>query len=312
MKKLFRIVSYFFVASILLIAAVVFLRPSAIVSKQDAKSKLASPASHFLKWRDAEVHYTDEGKGFPILMIHGFGGSYMNFDALADAFKDSFRVIRVDLPGFGLSDFPSVKDNENYIQDYNDYMRFMLDTLHIDSLYVIGNSMGGGIAWLTAGEQPERVKKLVLLNSAGYDTKAVADKLAMFKYKSVGKIFDRGMPMFMSKSGAENCYADKSKVDPESVIKNNISSNREGNLAFMLALARSKQFPDTTLISRVQCPTLIVWGKQDKIIPVEHAERFHHDIKNSEVLIFDSCGHVPMIEKTKETHDAILRFFEEI
>ncbi|HRG39701.1 MAG TPA: alpha/beta hydrolase, partial [Bacteroidia bacterium] len=115
----------------------------------------------------------------------------------------------------------------------------------------------------------------------------------------------------MSKSGAENCYADKSKVDPQSVIKNNISSNREGNLAFMLALARSKQFPDTTLISRVQCPTLIVWGKQDKIIPVEHAERFRHDIKNSEVLIFDSCGHVPMIEKTKETHDAVLRFFKE-
>jgi pimeloyl-ACP methyl ester carboxylesterase len=79
----------------------------------------------------------------------------------------------------------------------------------------------------------------------------------------------------------------------------------------MLALARSKQFPDTTLIGRVQCPTLIVWGKQDKIIPVEHAERFHHDIKNSEVLIFDSCGHVPMIEKTKETHDAVLRFFEQ-
>ena len=116
MKKLFRILSYCLIASILLLAAVVFLRPSAIVSKQDAKSKLASPPSHFLKWRDAELHYTDEGKGFPILMIHGFGGWYMNFDALADAFKDSFRVIRVDLRGFGLSDFLSVKDNETYIQ----------------------------------------------------------------------------------------------------------------------------------------------------------------------------------------------------
>lgn len=311
MKRLLRSIALLFLVVLFGIIAVVFFRPSRIVSKEAAKEKLACASSHFIKWKDAEVHYTEEGSGFPVLMIHGFGGSYHNFDKLANLFKDQYRVIRIDLPGFGLSDFPTIHDKENFIKDYNDYMTFMLDTLHLDSLYIIGNSMGGGIAWLTAGEHPERVKKLVLLNSAGYDTKAVADKLAMFKYKSFGKVFDRGMPLFMSQSGAENCYADKSKVNPASVLVNNTSSNREGNLSFMLNLARSQQFPDTTLISRVQCPTLIVWGKQDKIIPVNHAERFHHDIKNSQVLIFDSCGHVPMSERAQDTHDAILKFFNE-
>ncbi|HNK64006.1 MAG TPA: alpha/beta hydrolase [Anaerolineales bacterium] len=61
---------------------------------------------------------------------------------------------------------------------------------------------------------------------------------------------------------------------------------------------------------KIKQPTCIIWGKQDKIIPVEHAERFHHDIQNSEVLIFDSCGHVPMIEKAQETHDAIKAFIK--
>jgi hypothetical protein len=144
MKKLFRFLGIFFIAIILLITAVVFLRPSAIVSKQDAKSKLASPASHFLKWRDAEVHYTDEGKGFPILMIHGFGGSYMNFDALADAFKDSFRVIRVDLPGFGLSDFPSVKETKTTFKTIT--IICVLCSIHYTSI----RCMLSGTPWVVA------------------------------------------------------------------------------------------------------------------------------------------------------------------
>jgi pimeloyl-ACP methyl ester carboxylesterase len=269
--------------------AVIYFRPNNIISKTEAKKELSSPASHFIQWRDAEIHYTDEGSGFPVLMIHGFGGSYTNFNQLAALMKNDYRVIRIDLPGFGLSDFPSVKDNEDYIQDYRDYISFILDTLQLDSVYVIGNSMGGGITWMMAGDHPDKVRKIVLLASAGYDTKAVANKLAMFKFQSVKSVFDKGMPAFMSRSGMEKGYADDSKIDPAVVVLNNKFTNREGNIKHMLNLAVAGRFPDSSFIRRVQCPTLIIWGKEDEIIPVDHAERFHRDIKNSRVIYYDPC-----------------------
>jgi pimeloyl-ACP methyl ester carboxylesterase len=76
----------------------------------------------------------------------------------------------------------------------------------------------------------------------------------------------------------------------------------------MLTLARSGQFPDSSLIRDVKCPTLIVWGKEDAIVPVEHAEKFHGDIKNSKVIIYDPCGHVPMMERTADLRKDFLEF----
>jgi pimeloyl-ACP methyl ester carboxylesterase len=311
MKRGVRIVLYALIVFMLLIMAAIFLRPSLIISKADAKKELALPSSHFINWRGAELHYTDEGSGYPVLLIHGFGGSVRNFTKLADNLKGQFRVIRIDLPGFGLSDFPEMGDKPDYIKMYRDYLTFMFDTLHLDSVYVMGNSMGGGIAWMAAADHPNNVKKLVLLNSAGYDVANISGKLTMFKYKSVGHIFDKGMPMFMSESGLESCYADKSKVDPTVWRLNNHFTNREGNIQNMLALARSKQFPDSMLITKVQCPTLIIWGKEDVVIPVEHAAKFHRDIKNSRVIIYDPCGHTPMMERTEDLTKDFLQFVKE-
>ena len=312
MKRFLRLL---FVLVILVIAvplAILLFRPNLIINKTDAKKELALPASHFINWKGAELHYVDEGTGPAVLLIHGFGGSTRNFAKLAAQLQDSFRVVRIDLPGFGLSDMPDLGISPDYVQMYRDYITFILDTLHLDSVYMIGNSMGGGIAWLAAADHPDKIKKLVLLNSAGYDVHNVSGKLTIFKYKRVGDLlFGKGMPMFMSKSGLESCYADKSKADPKVWEMNNHFSNREGNIQNMLTLARAQQFPDSALITKVQCPTLIIWGKQDVIIPVAHAEQFHHDIKNSRVIILDPCGHTPMMERTEDVKKAFVEFVKE-
>ena len=311
MKLLVRAIIGLLILAILIPVSIFFFRPNLIISKAEAKKELSLPSSHFITWRGAELHYTEEGSGYPVLMIHGFGGSVRNFAKMADNLKGQFRVIRIDLPGFGLSDFPDMGDKPDYIGMYRDYLTFMFDTLHLDSVYVMGNSMGGGIAWMAAADHPDKVKKLVLLNSAGYDVANVAGKLTMFKFKSVGHVFDRGMPMFMSEGGLEKCYGDKSKVDPAVWALNNHFTNREGNIQNMLALARSQQFPDSNIITKVQCPTLIVWGKEDAIIPVAHAEKFHRDIKNSRVIIYDPCGHVPMLERSEDLTKDFLQFVKE-
>jgi len=124
------------------------LRPNLVISKAEAKARFTQPTSHFIHWRGSEIHYTDEGQGVPVLMIHGFGGSFLNWNKLRDRMNTDCRVIRVDLPGFGLSDLPEPDGaGTNFTQQYRDFMTFFLDTLHLDSLYVIGNSMGGMMAW---------------------------------------------------------------------------------------------------------------------------------------------------------------------
>lgn len=296
---------------LLLATAVVFLRPNKIVSRAEAVEKLRTPNSRFIDWQGARLHYIDEGQGFPVMMIHGFGGSFKNFDTLAWLMKNDYRVIRVDLPGFGLSTYPPVNGNENYIQRYRDYMTFLLDTLHLDSLYIIGNSMGGGMCWLMAGDHPEKVKKVVLLAAAGYNTKEAAAKLAMFRFSSIGKVFDSGMPLFMSRKGLLKGYMADTKVTEELITATNYVTNIEGNIAHMLNLARARQFPDEALIKRVKSPTLIIWGQQDEIVPVGDARRFEKDIPGSRVHIFDTCGHMPMMELPYETHRVVMEFFRQ-
>lgn len=288
--------------------ALVIFRPNNTLPSATVTQKWQDPTSTFLTWRGGQVHYTDEGKGQTILMIHGFGGNYKNFQSLAEIMRDDYRIIRIDLPGFGLSDFP--KDGyADITQTYSDYLQFITDTLHLDSIYVIGNSMGGLVTWNLAVQQPDLVQKIVLLNSAGYDVAKVADKLAIFKFKSFSKVFEKGMPQFMSKSGLEKCYADLSKLDPNVSAMNNEITNRQGNVMHMLGMATHINFPDTALIQQVKCPTLIIWGEQDQIVPREHADRFKRDIKNSELVIFNPCGHVPMMELPTETKQEVVQFF---
>jgi len=298
----------FLISVIVLSFAIFLLLPTRIISKDAAEKELSMPASLFIQWKGARLHYIDEGHGLTVLMIHGFGGSTQNYSKIAASLKKSFRVIRVDIPGFGLSDLPDMGENPDYVQMYREYITFILDFLHLDSLYIMGNSMGGGIAWLAAGDHPKKVVKLVLVGSGGYDAINIASKLTMFKYTGVGHIFDKGMPEFFSKRAALSIYADPDKMEPEVWQLSNHFMNREGNIKNMLALVTEQQFPDTDLIRRVKCPTLIVWGKEDNVIPVAHAEKFHGDIKNSEVIIYDHCGHVPMMECAEQFTTDFLKF----
>ncbi len=300
MKKTLKIAAI--IAGILVVAGLLllFFLPSHIIAKNEVKRKMTLATSHFLKWRGAEIHYTDEGNGMPLMMIHGLGGSHRNFQKLAAGMKDKYRVIRVDLPGFGMSDFP-----EGEIKDlpgvYRDFFVFLLDTLHIDSMHLMGNSMGGMMAWNIAAAQPEKVKTLTLLASAGYELDKIAKVAARFtRLKFLEPILEKGIPMAVSKANAEKIYADKTKVDQTEVHNNNVFWNREGNVQALMRLTSSGQYPDSSLIKTVKCPTLVIWGKEDEIVPYYHAEKFIRDIPNSKLVTYSPCGHVPMIEKTED------------
>jgi pimeloyl-ACP methyl ester carboxylesterase len=313
MKKIVKVISIIVVIMIGIPLLILLFRPSLIVAKADAKAQFTQPTSHYVQWRGAEIHYTDEGQGIPVMLIHGYGGSHRNFQKLNDRMKDKYRVIRIDLPGFGLSDLPGSKEEKmDFLKMYSDFFTFMLDTLHTDSVYMVGNSMGGMMAWNAALQHTDKVKKLVLIGSAGYELDKIAKGVSrMMNIPFMGLFYSKGMPLTMSEGGARKVYADTSKINHAEVINNNKIWNRDGNLDAAYRLMQSQQYPDSTRITQITIPTLIIWGKNDQIVPVAHAYKFERDIKGSQLVILDTCGHVPMIEKADETAGLIKKFFGE-
>lgn len=298
---------------VVVVAYGLFLRPDLTVSKAEAKAKYSLLNSHFINFNGAEIHYTESGSGFPVLMIHGFGGSSRDFLALDSLINDRYRVIRIDMPGFGLSDFPKQSSaRTDFMQLYNDYFNFILDTLHIDSCYVMGNSLGGLMACQLTLNHSDVVKKLVLFNSAGYEMQEVMKtaNATLLQNSAVQQIVKRGAPKFMVKMGIRRVVYDARSLTPEKLQRVTDLWNRDGNMAHLIAMATTDSFPDENRIKEITCPTLIFWGRQDKIVNVKYAERFHTDIKGSRLIVYDSCGHVPMLERPEDVKRDVLQFLK--
>ncbi|MBX7227160.1 MAG: alpha/beta hydrolase [Chitinophagales bacterium] len=288
----------FFIISVVIGLVLLFTRPDLSIPADTAKQMAAQPYSHFLKWKGNEIHYTDRGTGKTLLLIHGFGGSYYNFHEIEQKLKDHYRVINIDIPGAGLSEFKqSDEEGIDFHKEYEAYFDFLIDTLNLDSIYVIGNSLGGAMAWQLAVHHPQKVQKLVLLASAGYDLEHVIVKGAgPLRFKWIKKIVSKGVPMFMVKYFVSHPFADRSKVDTAEYKYDYVLTNREGAFASMVDVAASHQYPDTNDIKMVKCPTLIIWGKEDIIIPVDHLQRFKRDIPQAQTKIYSPCGHMPQME----------------
>ena len=291
----------------------VYGRKDLILSKAYMKEKYTQPNSHFIKWKGGEIHYTESGKGFPILMIHGFGGSNWDFKILDSLLNDKYRIIRVDLPGFGLSDFPESGYKEDFLKTYTDYFTFLIDTLHLDSMYVMGNSLGGMMACNLELQHAENVKKMILFNSAGYDMKEAlkTTNAEFFRKKYVQLLLKKGLPLFLTRSRISRVCYNKKILTDEKITRVNEMWNRDGNLHHIISMVISGQFPDEKQIKNISCPTLIIWGRQDVILPVKYADSFARDIKNNQKIIYDSCGHVPMMEKPEQVKRDVLKFLSE-
>jgi pimeloyl-ACP methyl ester carboxylesterase len=244
-------------------------------------------------------------------MIHGFGGNFTNFDSLSAIMKANHRVVRVDLPGFGLSDLPQQYDSVPEL--YSSFLSHLLDTLQIDSLYVVGNSLGGWMGWELAATYPEKVKGLVLLGSAGYEierVKANIGRIDMLDNAFFFKIVERGFPIWVSERNARRMRSEWETFNPKEVVINNGLMNREGNIVNLIKLGNTGIVPDTAKIAQVQCPTLIIYGKYDVIVPFEHGEKFKRDITNSQLMVYDTCGHIPQMEYPHRVAGDIDGFFK--
>jgi pimeloyl-ACP methyl ester carboxylesterase len=278
----------------------------------ELKEKYAPAPSAFLQVDGMDVHYRDEGNkedSLPLVLIHGTGSSLHTFDAWTAVLKKEKRVIRMDLPAFGLTGpFP----NRLYSMDH--YVAFIyqfLATMGIAHCIIGGNSLGGDIAWNFTVQHPQMVQKLILIDAAGYplQSQSVPIGFKLARIPVLNKMMTFITPKWMVAASLKNVYADPSKVNDALVNRFFELTLREGNRQALIDRMNLAQ--DTSklvLIKNIQQPTLILWGEQDLLIPVQYAYRFQNDLPNDTLVVLKNAGHVPMEESPQESVVPLLHF----
>ena len=292
------------VAIILTAGWLMLRRPD--ISYNTLESVYSKSNSRYLKsGSQIELHFTDTGpRDAPILvLVHGYSASLNTWDAWVRNLRKDYRVIRLDLPGHGLS--RCVDNDEIGIEQFIASIDRVTHSLDVDQFTLVGSSMGGHTAWAYALAHPEKLDGLVLVDSAGWlDAPGEGDKEPMiFKLLRNGLARNVMKDLDMSaliRAGLEDSFADPELVTDEMVERYSAMSrapcHREALLKIMsgttLRVPASKE-----RLSAIAVPTLILHGDTDNLIPVAHAEKFADAIPGSKLIIYPETGHIPQEEQ---------------
>jgi pimeloyl-ACP methyl ester carboxylesterase len=260
------------------------------------------------------IHLRDEGPKSdkePIVLIHGTSASLHTWDGWVDSLKDKHRVIRFDLPGFGLTG-PDPKKNYT-IEHYAEVVVAVLDKLNVNKSVLAGNSLGGYIAWATAVLYPDRAAQLILVDASGYlfDPESVPLAFKLSQNPLTSRLLENILPKSLVERSVKNVYGNPELVTDELVQRYYDLTLREGNRGALKD--RFEQTLPGVLANKIQTinvPTLILWGKKDRLIPLKFGLKFEQEIANSQLIVFDDLGHVPHEEDPQATVLAVKQFLK--
>jgi pimeloyl-ACP methyl ester carboxylesterase len=275
-------------------------------------ARWAQPPSQFVAVNGMRVHLRDEGPRDdpePIVLLHGTSASLHTWDGWAAALEGRRRVIRVDMPGFGLTG--PTPDGDYRLSTYVRFVVAVMDQLGARRVVIGGNSFGGNVAWKVAVDHPDRVSRLVLVDASGYPFKpqAVPIGFKLAHVKALQPLMRNLLPRGIIESSVRNVYGHPGRVTPQLVDRYYELTLREGNrnaLAERLDQVPRGEFSEQ--IKQVRQPTVILWGGQDHLIPVRDAHRFREDIPGSQLTIFEDLGHVPHEEDPARTVAVVQAF----
>ena len=263
------------------------------------KNKYAGPPSKFMALNGMQIHYRDEGNGDVILLIHGTGSSLHTWDKWVQILIKSYRVIRLDLPAYGLTGKDPKKrySSKNYVDLVNDFMT----QLEINKFHMAGNSLGGLVSWLYASYHPDKVNKLILIDPSGFPSKKIPMVINMAKTPVVKTLIRYITPKSFIKKNLEEVYFNNDLITTKILNRYYELTLAEGNRTAFIDRAKIEQEDYSERLDLIINPTLILWGANDIWIPVKNAQRFKEKIENSKVVIMNETGHIPMEEKPNES-----------
>lgn len=262
---------------------------------------------------ETPVSYVDQGEGPPILLVHGLGGSWRNWLENIPFLADRHRVVALDLPGFGLSPMP---EEAISMPAYGDLVLRFADAVGLGpETYLVGHSMGGFISTEAVTTDPDRFSRLSLVSAAGISFARVTGTR-----KSVTAVIVKAMIPIAASRAESNLYRKRLRtasfagvIAHPSLIGNEIL----WELGTYAALHSPALFPaayalggydNRASLSQIEVPTQIVWGQQDRLVPVGAAYSYARRIRDSELSLVDDCGHMIQLERPARFNGEISRF----
>jgi len=267
-------------------------------------------------YHGVKINYYEAGQGPPVILLHGFGASAYSWRFLGPALAQDHRVFTLDLKGYGLSAKP--EDGKYTISDQADLVTEFIRTQDLHDLVLVGHSMGGGVALMTyfkvAEDNPGRIKRLVLIDSAGYPQK-MPWFIRLAGIPLLNSVGTRLLsPRFAAMIVLRKCYYNKDKITDEQIDTYAYYGSLPGAREAVVATAQQIVPEDieavTARYQTIKVPVLIVWGEEDEVVPVEVGRNFKRDIPDSELVILPKCGHIPQEEEPGETNRVITAFLK--
>ena len=250
----------------------------------------------------AKISYVEAGDPAKptVILLHGLGGNSSNWAFNIPALSQKYHVIAPDQIGFGKSDRPLIKYR---VATYVDFLDKFMSELKIDRATLVGNSLGGWVAALTAIKYPNRVERLVLADAAGLKPSDVdLGQVYSLNYSTRDEVRQLVKLVFYNQA----LFDSDAAIDQSMMVR--IAANDGYTINSLIeSIKRNEDFLNGRL-GDIKKPTLIIWGKQDGLIKPSDGEQFKREISGSELIMFDQCGHVPMVEKAADFNKAVLAF----
>ena len=274
--------------------------------------------SRWVRVQDRWVNLVEYGEGTPVLFVHGLGGSWQNWleniPAAADA---GYKAIAVDLPGFGASEMPAEKIS---ISGYGRFVEALLEELGCGPVALVGNSMGGFIGAEVAIQFPQHVDRLVLVSAAGISVEHDRNEpvlSAMYRTERLMTMAVAGLAAradaFSTRPGLRKALmyvvaAHPDKLPAPLVAEMVRGAGKEG---FLPALDALTDYPIRDRLEKISAPTLIVWGTDDRLVPLRDAHVFEELIPNARKVVYEDTGHVAMLERPADFNRELFGFLGE-
>ncbi|WP_255546919.1 MULTISPECIES: alpha/beta fold hydrolase [unclassified Moritella] len=267
------------------------------------------------QWMDVNgmrIHYRDEGNpnGQPIVLIHGILSSLHTWKEWNKGLVDKYRIISLDMPGFGLTGGPENPDDFSEALLHSSFEQFITQ-LKLDDFILVGNSLGGYISAHYAANYPDKIKKLILIDPAG----APQDLPFILSFASlpgINTLAANVFPPFIIAMGVKDVYGNKDLITKENMDRYIHLSLRPGakqayaNTIAMLDEKNSQKAPLD--FATITAPTLLMWGNKDIWVPQKLSEQWLQNIPGSRLITYPNAGHVPMEEIPQQTLNDALAF----
>ncbi len=267
-------------------------------SKSELEKIYSSPKNAYINALGVNIHYQDTGPSknpIPILFLHGFGASLQTWDTWSQSLSNEYRVISVDLPGFGLTgeDPSGIYTDERSVE----VLEAFLKALQISKVVLVGNSMGGKFAWQFTARYPNQVAKLVLISPDGYASPGI-EYGKKTEIPAIAQLYRYFFSKTFLAMNLEPAYANPKTLNDDLVNRYYDLMLAPGVRGAILARMQQTVLKDPVpSLTNIQVPTLLIWGEKDAFIPISNSNDYLKVMPNVKRVSLPNIGHLPQEEQ---------------